>query len=407
VKIYRVGGSVRDELLGLPVTDRDFVVVGATPEAMRELGFQPVGRDFPVFLHPQTHDEYALARTERKHGRGHQGFVFHADPDVTLEADLLRRDLTINAMAMDETGVLIDPYGGQRDLASRTLRHVSPAFGEDPLRVLRVARFSARFGFDVAEQTEALMRELVARGELRDLSPERVWQEFASGLVARQPSRMLAVLRRCGALRELRRNSTGSLVPPVLAGSRTWRRDRAGASIEARCRGAPRLAVQSESLLPSDLAQAAALGTRLKVSADCRDAALNAIRHGAALAKAADLSAAEWLALLAGLDALRRPERLDVQVSIQSIWRGPEPESKADPEQTRVLAEGALQALTRIVYPDAAATGSEGVAERVRQLRLAALEEWRAGMQAQIDGGDAARPTPDRPSWSSPWPSFA
>ncbi|MBP8294724.1 MAG: multifunctional CCA tRNA nucleotidyl transferase/2'3'-cyclic phosphodiesterase/2'nucleotidase/phosphatase [Burkholderiales bacterium] len=385
MKIYRVGGSVRDELLGLPVTDRDFVVVGATPEAMRELGFQPVGRDFPVFLHPQTHDEYALARTERKHGRGHQGFVFHADPDVTLEADLLRRDLTINAMAMDETGVLIDPYGGQRDLASRTLRHVSPAFGEDPLRVLRVARFAARFGFDVAEQTEALMRELVARGELRDLSPERVWQEFASGLVARQPSRMLAVLRRCGALRELAPEldglfgAAGACGEPDLGVATALALDRGAAA-----GGAPRLAVQFGVVCCHlTLAQAAALGTRLKVSADCRDAALNAIRHGAALAKAADLSAAEWLALLAGLDALRRPERLDVQVSIQSIWRGPEPESKADPEQTRVLAEGALQALTRIVYPDAAATGSEGVAERVRQLRLAALEEWRAGMQAQ------------------------
>ncbi|MBK7473778.1 MAG: multifunctional CCA tRNA nucleotidyl transferase/2'3'-cyclic phosphodiesterase/2'nucleotidase/phosphatase [Betaproteobacteria bacterium] len=385
MKIYRVGGSVRDELLGLPVTDRDFVVVGSTPEAMRELGFQPVGRDFPVFLHPQTHDEYALARTERKHGRGHQGFVFHADPDVTLEADLLRRDLTINAMAMDETGVLIDPYGGQRDLASRTLRHVSPAFGEDPLRVLRVARFAARFGFDVAEQTEALMRELVARGELRDLSPERVWQEFASGLVARQPSRMLAVLRRCGALREFAPEidglfgAAGARGEPDLGVATALALDRGAAAGDS-----PRLAVQfGITCRHLTLAQAVALGARLKVSADCRDAALNAIRHGAALERAADLSAAEWLALLAGLDALRRPERLDVQLSIQSFWRGREPEGKADPEQTRTLAKGALQALNRIVYPDAAPASSEGIGERVRQLRLAALEEWRAGMPAQ------------------------
>ena len=385
MKIYRVGGSVRDELLGLPVTDRDFVVVGATPEAMRELGFQPVGRDFPVFLHPRTHEEYALARTERKHGRGHQGFVFHADPDVTLEADLLRRDLTINAMAMDDAGALIDPYGGQRDLASRTLRHVSPAFGEDPLRVLRVGRFAARFGFQVAEETEALMRELVARGELRDLSPERVWQEFALGLVARQPSRMLAVLRRCGALREVAPEldglfgAAGARGEPDLGVATALALDRGAAA-----GGPPRLAVQfgiaCRYLAP---AQAAALAARLKVSADCRDAALNAIRHGPALDGAADLSAPEWLALLSGLDALRRPERLEVQLSIQAVWHARDLGGKADPEQTRALAEGALQALNRIVYPDAADTGSVGIAERVRLLRLAALGDWLAGMPAQ------------------------
>ena len=338
-----------------------------------------------MFLHPRTHEEYALARTERKHGRGHQGFIFHADPDVTLEADLLRRDLTINAMAMDESGVLIDPYGGQRDLASRTLRHVSPAFGEDPLRVLRVARFAARFGFEVAEGTEALMRELVARGELRDLSPERVWQEFALGLVARQPSRMLAVLRRCGALREFAPEidglfgAAGARGEPDLGVATALALDRGAAAGDS-----PRLAVQfGITCRHLTLAQAVALGARLKVSADCRDAALNAIRHGAALERAADLSAAEWLALLAGLDALRRPERLDVQLSIQSFWRGREPEGKADPEQTRTLAKGALQALNRIVYPDAAPASSEGIAERVHKLRLAALEEWRAGMPAQ------------------------
>ena len=179
MKVYRVGGSVRDELLGLPVIDRDFVVVGATPEEMMALGYQPVGRDFPVFLHPDTHEEYALARTERKSGRGHQGFLFHADPAVTLDDDLIRRDLTINAMARDDAGALIDPHGGQRDLAARTLRHVSPAFLEDPLRVLRVARFAARFGFDIALETESMMRGIVSRGELADLSPERVWREFS------------------------------------------------------------------------------------------------------------------------------------------------------------------------------------------------------------------------------------
>ena len=200
VRIYRVGGSVRDELLGRPNADRDFVVVGATPETMLASGFRPVGRDFPVFLHPETHEEYALARTERKHGRGYRGFEFFASPDVTLEEDLLRRDLTINAMARGEDGALIDPRGGAADLAAGVLRHVSPAFAEDPLRVLRVARFAARFDFTVAPETEALMRAIVASGELATLAPERVWQELARGLMEPRPSRMLAVLRECGAL---------------------------------------------------------------------------------------------------------------------------------------------------------------------------------------------------------------
>ncbi len=202
-RIYEVGGVVRDELLGRPNADRDFVVVGVTPETMLASGFRPVGRDFPVFLHPDTNEEYALARTERKHGHGYRGFEFFASPDVTLEEDLARRDLTINAMARGEDGVLIDPHGGQADLAAGLLRHVSPAFVEDPLRVLRVARFAARLGFAVAPETEALMRDIVASGELATLAPERVWQELARGLAEARPSRMLAVLRECGALAQL------------------------------------------------------------------------------------------------------------------------------------------------------------------------------------------------------------
>src|SRR5512134_1656591 len=182
VRIYRVGGSVRDELLGREVADRDFVVVGATPEMMLASGYRPVGRDFPVFLHPDTQEEYALARTERKHGVGYRGFAFFASPEVTLEDDLGRRDLTMNAMARDDDGRLIDPYGGERDLRAGVLRHVSAAFAEDPLRVLRVGRFAARFGFQVAPETEALMREIVASGELGTLAAERVWQELATGL---------------------------------------------------------------------------------------------------------------------------------------------------------------------------------------------------------------------------------
>src|ERR671939_1527367 len=203
MEIYAVGGAVRDELLGLPVQDRDYVVVGATPEEMIALGFKPVGRDFPVFLHPETHEEYALARTERKSGRGYKGFSVHASPDVTLEEDLRRRDLTINAMAKAEDGTLIDPYGGKRDLEQRILRHVSEAFAEDPVRILRVARFAARFGFRVAPETMALMKQMVASGEADYLVAERVWQEFAKGLMEREPERMFEVLEACSLQKKL------------------------------------------------------------------------------------------------------------------------------------------------------------------------------------------------------------
>ena len=201
MKIYTVGGAVRDALLGVPVGDTDYVVVGATPDEMLARGFTPVGRDFPVFLHPQTHAEYALARTERKSGPGYTGFVVHAAPEVTLEEDLQRRDLTINAMARDDAGALIDPCGGQADLAARVFRHVSPAFVEDPVRVLRVARFAARFAdFTVAPETRALMARMVADGEVDHLVPERVWQELARALMSTAPMRFLAVLDDCGAL---------------------------------------------------------------------------------------------------------------------------------------------------------------------------------------------------------------
>lgn len=204
MKTYLVGGAIRDQLLGLPPGDRDYVVVGETQESMLAAGFKPVGRDFPVFLHPGTGEEYALARTERKSARGHRGFVVDADPSVTLEDDLARRDFTINAIAQDENGALVDPYGGARDIEARVLRHVGPAFAEDPLRVLRAARFMARFaplGFTVAEETLALMRTMVESGELAELAPERVWQELSRALAAPQPSAFLRTLRDCGALR--------------------------------------------------------------------------------------------------------------------------------------------------------------------------------------------------------------
>ena len=203
MQVYKVGGAVRDQLLGLPIQDTDWVVVGSTPEHMQQLGYKPVGGDFPVFLHPQTGEEYALARTERKSGHGYGGFTFHAAPDVSLEDDLQRRDLTINAMAMDEQGRLIDPYGGQADLAAGILRHVSPAFAEDPLRVLRVARFAARYaeqGFGIAEETFQLMSRLARSGELKHLAAERVWQEFARALMEPAPDVFIRVLQETGAL---------------------------------------------------------------------------------------------------------------------------------------------------------------------------------------------------------------
>jgi tRNA nucleotidyltransferase (CCA-adding enzyme) len=201
METYLVGGAVRDALLGLPVDERDWVVVGATPEEMLRLGFQPVGKDFPVFLHPETHEEYALARTERKIGKGYKGFTFYSAPDVSLIADLQRRDLTINAIAQTSDGRLIDPYGGQADLTHRILRHVSPAFQEDPVRILRIARFAARFTeFSIHPDTLALMQHMVNNGEVNALVAERVWQEFARALAAKNPLRFLTVLASCGAL---------------------------------------------------------------------------------------------------------------------------------------------------------------------------------------------------------------
>ncbi len=212
--VFVVGGAVRDALMGLPVSDRDWVVVGSTPEAMSAQGFVPVGKDFPVFLHPHTREEYALARTERKTAHGYKGFAVQAAPDITLEEDLARRDLTVNAMAVPEAlahappgtwaGHIVDPYGGQRDLQAKVLRHVTQAFAEDPVRILRLARFAARFAdFAVADDTLALMQDMVAKGEVDHLVPERVWQELAKGLMAKQPSRMFEVLRACGALKVL------------------------------------------------------------------------------------------------------------------------------------------------------------------------------------------------------------
>ena len=284
MKVYVVGGAVRDELLGLPVKDRDHVVVGATPEEMERQGFKPVGKDFPVFLHPKTHEEYALARTERKSGRGYKGFTVHAAPDVTLEDDLRRRDLTINAMAKAEDGTLIDPFGGKKDLQGKLLRHVSEAFAEDPVRILRVARFAARFGFGVAPETMALMKRMVDSGEADYLVAERVWQEFAKGLMEQEPGRMFRVLSDCGLQRRL--------MPEIkavegLEGSLAQRYARLLWQVEPK--GVERL---------SD---------GLKAPSEPRELALLGSRNREALRKAA--TPQELLEVLKKTDAFRRPER--------------------------------------------------------------------------------------------------
>ena len=295
MKAYVVGGAVRDELLGLPLQDRDHVVVGATPDEMVAQGFKPVGKDFPVFLHPQTKEEYALARTERKSGRGYKGFVVHAAPEVTLEEDLRRRDLTINAMAKAADGTLIDPFGGKQDLETGVLRHVSEAFAEDPVRILRVARFAARFGFAVAPETMQLMQRMVASGEADFLVPERVWQEFSRGLAEPQPELMFEVLGRCG------------LAEKLLDGIKPIREILARA---ARA-GAP-LAVRFAVIAwPHVEHEVSAVCERLKAPNEVRELALLACRNRVALRAARLATPGALLQLLKRTDALRRPERFE------------------------------------------------------------------------------------------------
>jgi tRNA nucleotidyltransferase (CCA-adding enzyme) len=300
MRIYEVGGAVRDELLGLPVQDRDYVVVGATPDEMVRRGFKPVGKDFPVFLHPVTREEHALARTERKTGPGYKGFTIHAAPDVTLEDDLARRDLTINALAKDEQGKVIDPFGGVADLRARVLRHVSPAFAEDPVRVLRVARFAARFGFDVAPETMALMRTMAAGGEVDALVPERVWQELAKGLMEPAPRRMFEVLAECGALVRVLPEWSALDGPRAL-----------GALDAAAARRAA-LPVRYAALFAGgteDVAERAA--ARVRAPGDCRDLAVLAAGARTAIERGATLDAAAAVDLLQRVDAFRRPERFE------------------------------------------------------------------------------------------------
>jgi tRNA nucleotidyltransferase (CCA-adding enzyme) len=333
MNIYVVGGSVRDRLLGLPVKDHDYVVVGATPEEMLAEGFKPVGKDFPVFLHPKTHEEYALARTERKSGRGYKGFTVYAAPDVTLEDDLARRDLTINAIAEDEEGHLIDPYDGQRDLEARILRHVSDAFVEDPVRVLRLARFAARFNFEVAPETMTLCRHMVEHGEVDHLVPERVWQEMAKGLMEAKPSRMFLVLRECGALARILPEldvlfgvpQPAQWHPEIDTGDHVMRvLDYAaaqGCPLETRfaalCHDLGKGVTPREEWPHHHGHEARgiplveALSERIRAPNECRDLAIMTSREHLRVHKAAELHPATVMDLLTRCDALRKPERFD------------------------------------------------------------------------------------------------
>jgi len=405
VRIYRVGGSVRDELLQLPSGDDDWVVVGATPEIMLASGFTPVGKDFPVFMHPDTHDEYALARTERKHGRGYRGFEFFATPEVTLEDDLRRRDLTINAMARGPDGTLIDPYGGAADLSAGILRHVSPAFAEDPLRVLRVARFAARFGFTIADETLGLMREIVAAGELETLAPERVWQELSRGLSEAHPSRMLRALRACGAL--------AALLPEVEALYAAHRDgDNAGAFTERALdwAAAQRFvlpvryaaltqelggvgAMRGEPKRPSSrvaVARADAVSARLKAPLDCRDSARLAARFAATAVRANVLAPAPLLDVIVATDALRRSERLDWLIDAACAHAAAEGATACAAPVLRdalaVVRSVDASAIARDAIANAAAQPAsrtsavgDAIGTALLNARLAALRAWRDG----------------------------
>ncbi|MDP2639565.1 MAG: multifunctional CCA tRNA nucleotidyl transferase/2'3'-cyclic phosphodiesterase/2'nucleotidase/phosphatase [Betaproteobacteria bacterium] len=371
MKIYAVGGAVRDELLGLRVKDRDYVVVGATPEDLTRLGYKPVGKDFPVFLHPRTHEEYALARAERKTARGYKGFQVYAAPDVTLEQDLSRRDLTINAIARDARGRIIDPYGGAVDLERGVLRHVSPAFAEDPVRILRVARFAARFGFKVAPATLRLMRAMVAAGEADALVPERVWQELAIGLMEASPWKMFALLRNCGAL---------ARVLPELAAVWTRRAQyaRSQRSLDyAAARGYAlevRYAVLACALAGLDAPERELrrMSTRLRAPADAHDLALLALRQRAQIDLGAKLKAEALVALLQSCDAWRRPARFGRLLQAVESCDGGSARSVA--ARVRLLA--ALRAARAVDAGAIARRESEPhkIAARLRSARVAAVK---------------------------------
>ncbi|WP_420467358.1 multifunctional CCA addition/repair protein [Panacagrimonas sp.] len=412
MKTYLVGGAVRDRLLGLPVSERDWVVVGATPEDMIAQGYRPVGKDFPVFLHPQTREEHALARTERKSGHGYHGFTFHTGPEVSLEDDLWRRDLTINAIAEDAHGRLVDPHGGRQDLDARLLRHVSPAFAEDPLRVLRIARFAARFaplGFRIADETQVLMREMVAAGEVDHLVAERVWKETERALIETQraglpapafPSVYFRVLHDCGAL---------ARVMPELAALHgvPQRADyhpevdtliHTLMCVDAAVRAGHGLDVRVAALL-HDLGKAVTPSAelprhighehrgvplvrqfceRLRVPANARDLALVVTREHLLVHRVRELRAITLLELLERLDAFRRPERFELALQgCECDARGRLGFENCEYPQTDWLRQARLAA--QVSNADVLADGFSGAAvgEEIRRRRLARLADWK------------------------------
>jgi len=401
MKTYIVGGAVRDRLLGLPVADRDYVVVGATPEQMLALGFQPVGKDFPVFLHPQTHAEYALARTERKTGLGYKGFKVYAAPEVTLEEDLQRRDLTLNAIAEDETGALIDPYGGQRDLAARVFRHVSDAFAEDPVRILRVARFAARLtDFSVAPETQALMRSMVDTGEVDALVPERVWQEVARGLMEAQPSRMFQVLRDCGALARLFPEIDrlfGVPQPPehhpeVDTGVHVmlvvdWAAQQ-GYTLPVRFAALthdlgkgvtpPEFWPKHHGHEAKSVELVRALSARIRVPVDCRELAVAVARDHGNVHRALELRAATIVELLERVDAFRRPERFgEFLQACECDFRGRPGYEVRDYQAPAYLGQAFTAARGIDAGAVACAVAPDKIREAVFRARVKAVDAWR------------------------------
>lgn len=394
LEVYLVGGAVRDGLLGRPITERDWVVVGATPDEMERRGFRPVGRDFPVFLHPETNEEYALARTERKTGRGYHGFHFHAAPDVALEEDLARRDLTVNAMAQRPDGTLVDPFDGRSDLEARRLRHVSAAFQEDPVRILRLARFTARYaplGFAPADDTMALCRSMTTAGEVDHLVPERVWQELEKALDEPRPSAFFRVLRDCGALARLLPELDGQF------GCRGY--NAAGVEVDAAEHalraldtaadaGAERcvrlaLALQFTAQAGDQQARNAAinaLADRLRLPKAYRDLVGLAVSHLDTIHTVDQLDATDVLTLLEHADGFRQPERfrsllraaeLDAQASGCAVSDGGYP--------PRQYLHACLETASAITGGDFAREGLRGAAigERVHRERLAAIARIR------------------------------
>ena len=401
MKIYAVGGSVRDELLGLPVQDRDYVVVGATPEQMVEAGYQPVGADFPVFLHPQTHAEYALARTERKTAPGYRGFVFHTSPDVSLEEDLRRRDLTINAIAKDARGNLIDPYGGANDLKLGVLRHVGESFAEDPVRLLRAARFAARFahrGFRMAEETLALMKTMVGAGEVDHLVPERVWQELSRGLMETAPSKMFEVLRACGAL--------ARLLPEIdrLFGVPQRAKSHAGIDTGVHVMMALDYAAASNHPLPirfaalcHDLGKGVtpkenwprhpgheensvvlvhAMCDRLRIPGDCRELAQMAARWHDEVHAALQLNADELLAMMDATDALRRPARFGEFVAACACDYHGFPGVADAPYPPRDYLQAALSTLQALNFGGIAQSHANDIAGAIDRAKFDQLQRF-------------------------------